>query len=42
MYLLPGNPSLNAVEAYSPTGTAVKADVQSPRTTWHPPLALPV
>ena len=31
MYLLPGNPSLNAMEAY--TGTAVKADVPTPRTS---------
>ena len=39
MYLLPGNRSLNAVEAYR--GSGEKADVQSPRITWHPPLTAP-
>ena len=38
MYLLPGNRSLNAVEAYR--GSGEKADVQSPRITWHPPLTI--
>ena len=35
MYLLPGNPSLNAVEAYRDSG---EGQCESLRTTWHPPL----
>ena len=38
MYFLPGNPSLNAVEAYRVTGTAVKADVPTACSTCPGPL----